>query len=151
MKNSSTFLIIFLSKVIQMKKFLSVLVFAIFILSMNFCSANYYDDSPDYVYITTGQQGDYYFYLPSLSVQEYNPPHYQIAGHFIHYGGYDGKTLTNIYITVRYNWHTKETFRLNNGYWKKSHTKSSDNAAHRERKFEDVLFSAAYGMNFYGY
>ena len=134
-----------------MKKILSVLVLAICILSVNFCLADPYENNPKYIFVTAGQMGYYYLYLPSVDVQEYNPPHYQIAGHFIHYGGMDGKTLTNIYTTLRYNWYTKETFYLDNGYWRKSYTEGSSLAAERERKFADALFRAAYGMNFYGY
>ena len=134
-----------------MKKIL--LVFAICILSVNFCSADPYKNNPNYYFVTAGQMGNYYLYLPSVDVQEYNPPHYQIAGHFIHYGGMDGETLTNIYTTLRYNWYTKETFSLKNGYWVKDEVRDNldSQPVRQNRKFADALFRAAYGMDFYGY
>jgi len=134
-----------------MKKILSALVLVIFAGIFNFCSANRYDDSPDYIFVTAGNMGYCYLYLPSVDVQEYNPPHYKIAGHFIHYGGLDGKTLTNIYKTIRYNWYTKETFQLENGSWKKSDVNGEIQPVRQNRKFADALFRAAYGMDFYGY
>ena len=136
-----------------MKKILSALVFAICILSVNFCSADPYSNNPNYVFVTAGQMGYYYLYRPSVDVQEYNPPHYQIAGHFIHYGGMDGRTLTNIYKTLRYNWYTKETFHLENGYWVKDIVRDNldSQPVRQNRQFADALFRAAYGMNFYGY
>ena len=133
-----------------MKKFLSALVFAVCILS-GFCSADPYKNNPNYYFVTAGQMGNYYLYLPSVDVQEYNPPHYQIAGHFIHYGGMDGKTLRNIYTTLRYNWYTKESFSLENGYWEKDEVNGNYMAAKQTRHFANILFRAAYGMDFYGY
>jgi len=137
-----------------MKKILSALVLVIFAGIFNFGSADLQDDydrHPDYIFVTTGQMGVYYLYLPSVDVQEYNPPHYQISGHFIHYGGLDGKTLTNIYITLRYNWYTKETFQLKNGYWEKADVSGDYQPVRQNRQFADALFRAAYGMDFYGY
>ena len=136
-----------------MKKICAAIVFAICILSVNFCSADPYENNPKYIFVTAGQMGYYYLYLPSVDVQEYNPPHYQIAGHFIHYGGMDGKTLRNIYRTLRYNWYTKETFSLQNGYWEKDKVRDNldSQPVRQNRQFADALFRAAYGMNFYGY
>ena len=134
-----------------MKKFLLALVFAICILSVNFCSADPYENDPNYVFVAAGQMGYYYFYLPSVNVQEYNPPHYQITGHFIHYGGFDGKTTTHLYPIIKYNWYTKKTFHLEDGYWRKSTVDNESMAARHNRAFADALFRAAYGMDFYGY
>lgn len=135
-----------------MKKFVAVMIFAfVAAFSVNFCSANYYDDSPDYVYITT-HQGTYYLYLPSVDVQEYNPPHYQIAGDIVHVSGFNGKeSWWNI--VIRYNWYTKETFRLNdsNSWVKEDITGDNFAASRRKRNIADALFRAAYNMDFYGY
>ena len=131
-----------------MKKFLSVLVFAIFILSMNFCSAYVYDNDPDYEFVCAGGGGQSYLYIPSVDVQEYNPPHYQIAGHFVHAGAH----TKNYYVALRYNWYTKETFKLDDyGNWRKQNIGDSSSFSQRERNHADALFRAAYRISFYGY
>ena len=130
-----------------MKKFLSALVFAICILSVNFCSADPYENNPNYLYIGAGNGGMWYFKKSSLDVQEYNPPHYQIAGTFIHYS----QSAVSRYIVKRYNWYTKESFSLENGYWEKDEVNGNYMAAKQTRHFANILFRAAYGMNFYGY
>lgn len=134
-----------------MKKILSVLLSAICILSINLCSANlhdYYENNPDYVYVATGHFSAY-LYLPSVDVQEYNPPHYQIAGLFVGTDGLDRK-VERIEI-VRFNWDTKETFHLNkNGYWEKEEVYNDNRQIYYEKKRANALFRAAYGMDFYG-
>ena len=132
-----------------MKKFLSALMIALIVtFSANICAANRYDDDPDYVYVMAHGQGIVYLYIRSIDVQEYNPPHYQIAGTFVHVSGMYhnlGKTTT-YYVTKRYNWYTKETFRRNDyGNWEKDY-----NVYHAKVE-ADALFRAAYGMDFYGY
>ena len=113
---------------------------------------NYYNNDPDYIYITT-HQGTFYLYRPSIDVQEYNPPHYQIAGHVIHVNGFNGG-ISHWYPVIRYNWYTKETFHRNEyGNWEKDFIKGTYGlgAGGRNRKFADVFFRAAYNMDFYGY
>ena len=144
-----------------MKKFLSVLVFAICILSMNFCSAyyphEYYDGDPyyydtNYRYVWCGNDyTNFYISLKSIDVQEYNPPHYQIAGTFVSYSGYYHKVGRSTYSVKRYNWYTKESFSLKNGYWEKDRTGGTDNISISSRRFADALFRAAYRISFYGY
>lgn len=143
-----------------MKKFLSATVFAICILFSNFVSANevekamaYYDKNPDYAYVATRHVGSFYLYLPSIEVQEYNPPHYQIAGHFVFVSGWTGEVKDH-FIAVRYNFFTKETFHRNekrNNGWKKSAVEGDSGVARDNRHYADALFHAAYGMFFYGY
>ena len=140
-----------------MKKILSALMFAICILSVNFCYAgihDYYENHPDYRLFYSHQGYYSYLYVPSIDVQEYNPPHYQI--------GYKLIDITEIlgtnekkwrYDSKRYNWYTKETFSLKNGYWVKDEVQDNldSQPVRTNRKFADALFRAAYGMDFYGY
>ena len=135
-----------------MTKFLSVCVFAICIFSANFCSANRYDDDPDYMFVTAAQ-GSIYLHLPSVDVQEYNPPHYQIAGHFIHLLNGSEDNISDFFRTYRYNWDTKEIFSMDEyGNFKKSDIKNGNTQSSlRSRKICDSLFRAAYGIDFYGY
>lgn len=142
-----------------MKKFFSVILVCVIIFSTK-CFAYYdpdydpYENNPNYIYVTTGGQGVFCLYKPSVDVQEYNPPHYQIAGNFIHYSSlFEKDHTTNIHMTLRYNWYTKETFHLEDGYWKKieiDETKAAMAAIHN-RRFADALFNVAYKMDFYGY
>ena len=134
-----------------MKKILSALVFAICILSVNFCSADPYENNPDYIYIGTYGSGGYsnYLYRPSVDVQEYNPPHYQISGTFVSYGGKYTKSENWATHCVRYNWYTKETFSLKNGYWVKDPIETGIGRYYKNRA--NALFRVAYGMDFYGY
>ena len=130
-----------------MKKICAALVFVICAGIFNFCSANYYDDSPNYEFIGAGNGGMWYFQKSSLEVQEYNPPHYQISGIFIYYS----QSANERYIVKRYNWYTKESFSLQNGYWEKDNVNGNYMAAKQTRHFANILFRAAYGMDFYGY
>ena len=132
-----------------MKKLLLMMILCLVMMSnsVNLCSANlkdYYDNNPDYVHVATG-----HFYLPSIDVQEYNPPYYQIAGKFAGTDGYDRKR-ESIEI-VRFNWYTKETFHKNKyGNWEKEEV--SDDYHKRYPKLRaNALFRAAYEMNFYNW
>ena len=124
------------------------MAFAICILSVNFCSADPYENNPNYLYIGAGNGGMWYFKKSSLNVQE---PHYQIAGKFVSYSGYYHKVGQSIYSVQRYNWYTKESFSLQNGRWVKNETGGTDNISRSNRRTADALFRAAYGMDFYGY
>ena len=134
-----------------MKKFFAPLIFAVCILSVNFCSAMYYDDDPNYVFIDVQGSGCYhsYYYLPSLEVQIYNPPYYQIAITEVTIGGKgiipEEHRFKEI---IWYNWDKKETFRTDfYGNWSKD---DIVNDYHEYcKKSADILFRAAYGMSFY--
>lgn len=136
-----------------MKKILSAFVFLTMLGIFSFCSAyTPYDDDPDYIYLATLGSGGYshYLYLPSIDVQEYNPPHYQIAGNIVAYGGKKIKGEMWSTAVVRFNWYTKETFSKNyNDNWVKEGEHMTD--WHYFRKRADALFYAAYRINFYGY
>ena len=124
---------------------------AVMILPANFCSANYYDDSPDYVYVNWEPSVKTYLDLRSVDVQEYNPPHYQISGVFV-----DVQTrpdsVKEFVFTVRYNWYTKETYIRNEfGNWEKENIKGQGHSNEYCRSMDDALFRAAYKMDFYGY
>ena len=138
-----------------MKNFLSALVFGICFLSVNFCSAgihDYYENHPDYRLFYSHQGYYSYLYVPSIDVQEYNPPHYQIGYKLINITEIPGTNEKKWrYDSKRYNWYTKETFHLENGYWVKDDVTSQTGMAERARYAADVVFRAAYGMNFYGY
>lgn len=131
-----------------MKKFLSTALIAFVItFSANICSAYDYDNDPHYVFVTNAQ-GSIYFDLRTVNVQEYNPPHYQIAGWFV---WTNGNSERHYELVKKYNWYTKETYSRDEGYWRKDRTEYNDNASMRSRKHADALFRAAYGMDFYGY
>ena len=140
-----------------MKKFLSAALVALVVtFATNICAANDYDNDPDYVYVMAHGQGIVYLYIRSIDVQEYKPPHYQIAGTFVHdYDFVDGRKERWFSVVIRYNWYTKETFsRDKNGYWQKDEIGKPDDrfsAYASHRIFADALFRAAYGMDFYGY
>lgn len=134
-----------------MKKFVAVMIFAfVAAFSVSICSAYDYDSDPNYKFVTT-QMGMWYLYLPSVDVQEYNPPHYQITGDMVHVEGtYNKETWRSM--TIRYNWYTKETYHRNDsGNWEKDYVNGDSMASTRARRFADALFRAAYNMDFYGY
>ena len=132
------------------KKFCTAFAFVIFAGIFNFCSANlrdYYDNNPDYVYVCTGHWIAY-LYLPSVDVQEYNPPHYQIAGLFVTTDGID-RELKKIE-TIRYNWYTKETFVYVDDHWVNAESLFvTEYHLDNHKKSANALFRVAYGMNFY--
>ena len=137
-----------------MKKFVVMMIFAfVAAFSVSICSAYVYDSDPDYVYLGTYGSGGYstYFYVPSVNVQEYNPPHYQIAGDFVTIGG--KKIISESWqnAAIRFNWYTKETYHINGyGNWEKEDINMMvDGKFFRKRA--DALFRAAYNMDFYGY
>ena len=135
-----------------MKKFLSVAIFALVVaFSANICAANYYSDNPNYKFIRyDGVSGlEYYLNLRSVDVQEYNPPHYQIAGQFIVVDSYDGSEK-KFNRTLRYNHYSKDVFYMDeNGNWKISRNKTDQNSDAIAISLANALFSAAYGMDFY--
>lgn len=143
-----------------MKKFFLICIALLITVSANICSANYHDD-PNYVFVTMAQ-GEIYLDLKSIDVQEYNPPHYQIAGTFVHVRSYfdeNGNILlkeSRFMLVKRYNWYTKETFSRDyedKNKWIKDEIdeKKSGLVAMRNKSFADALFRAAYGVDFYGY
>jgi len=143
-----------------MKKILSALAFAICILSVNFGSANYFEDlvetyenNPDYYFVCNVQHSKIYLKLKSVEVQEYNPPHYQISGKFVDIGinFSTDKVEENFYSkTIKYNWYTKDAFEFSNGKWRKmSQGPQSSTPVAFDKKIANSLFIAAYGMKFY--
>lgn len=137
-----------------MKKILFSLTVAIVAFSASVCAAYGYDDDPNYVYIGTYGSGGYstYLYLPSVDVQIYNPPHYQIAGNFVSIGG--KKTISESWgvLSVRFNWNSKETYSKNiDGHWEKENISKGYGNGGYYKKRANALFRAAYGMDFYGY
>lgn len=147
-----------------MKKFfvfvIVILIALLISVNANICLANYHDDS-DYVFVTMAQ-GDIYLNLKSIDVQEYNPPHYQIAGTFVYVCPYFDENDNILFkesrfiLVKRYNWYTKETFSRdyedkNKWIKDKIDEKKSGLAAIRNRSFADSMFKAAYGVDFYGY
>ena len=89
-----------------MRKLFFIMIFAIIaVFSINICSANYYDDNPDYYFVMNVQRCKTYLDLNSIDVQEYDPPRYQIKGRFVNVGGIDKKAdeVSDYYIVIRYN------------------------------------------------
>ena len=85
-------------------------------------------------------------------MQEYNPPHYQIAATLVTV--VEETDFYNVYIVIKYNWYTKETFTLNKyGNFEKDDIKGNEPYVPnlRARSIRDVIFNAAYNMPFYGY
>ncbi len=137
-----------------MKKFTALIAGLLLIVaSVGVCSANYYDDSPDYFYIGIYGSGGYknYLYLPSVEVQEYKPPHYQIAGDIVMIGGKKIISEIRLHRIIRYNWYTKESYSYyeNRKPWER--WKKDDVQERQYRNIADALFRAAYGIDFYGY
>lgn len=121
-----------------------ILMFAVtFIVatSFNICNA-------EYVYVTTNK-GTIYLDTSSVRVGDYNPPYYQVGGHFILHDG--NKVINSFDVILSYNWNTKETFSWQNGSWQRYNTYGESTGPRMNRKIADALFRIAYGQNFYGY
>lgn len=134
-----------------MRKFVVVMIVAIIsAISVSICSAYDYDSDPNYKFIGNGNGGTWYLDLSSIDVQEYNPPHYQIAGTFIHVSGDASVGYSDHYTVKRYNWYAKETYHRNDyGNWVKDEVSARNMASAQTKAFANALFYAAYGMNFY--
>ena len=144
-----------------MKKTILMMICS-FVISISVANAHYlfdkYNNDPDYVYVCEGKMGKMYLEWKNIKVDEYTPPHYQITGRFVMVIGQTPKDLHEVeeYITIRYNWYTKESFRQNKyGNWEKdskelykreyeNHTPDNTNI-----RSANVLFRVAYGMDFY--
>lgn len=118
-----------------------------------------YINNPEYVYVTTGNQGTYYLYLKSIEIQEKNHPHYQIAGTFVHvYSTPSGLEERRVHNVMRYDLTKKEIYTRNEyGNWEKSNLTNQDYEDRNtsiyliHRRFADALLRFACGINFYGY
>ena len=134
-----------------MKSFLSAMIIALVVALSANCSAeyrDYYKNDSNYTLVRSGHGAHEYLYLPSVEVQEYDPPHYQIAGTIVIM--YDRNQKDDIiHELVRYNWYTKETFHRDNyGNWQKDKVRNHIEWYAR-KSVANALFKAAYGMNFY--
>ena len=134
-----------------MKKLVTAFLMNFFVL-FNVCCANSYDNDPDYYFVMNVQRAKTYLYLPSIDVQIYNPPNYQIAGLFIALGGidHDANHVSKYKVTIRYNFYTKDAFELENGKWRKlCQGVSSSTLYAMDRLTANALLLAAYGIKFY--
>ena len=136
-----------------MKKFfLGTVIVLVVTFAANICAAGYFDyynNHPDYAGI--GRMGAYTFvYLPSVHVQEHNPPYYQIGFDCVNVSEGNGNSSErwSYNNAKRYNWNTKESFHLENGYWVKDDVGDYGRGV-RNKDFANIIFRAAYGMNFY--
>ena len=134
-----------------MKNFLSAVIIVLVVAFLANCSAEYrdcYKNDSNYTLVRSGHGAHEYLYLPSVEVQEYNPPHYQIAGIVVIMYDRDQKDDIS-HELVRYNWYTKETFHQDEeGNWQKD--KIENHVEWYARKsVVNALFKAVYGMNFY--
>ncbi|MBR5913396.1 MAG: hypothetical protein IKZ58_03395 [Selenomonadaceae bacterium] len=137
-----------------MRKIIFMAVLAIAAMTFNICSANDYDNNPDYTYVITANQGTYYLNIKTLDVVKYRPPQYQIAGSFIHVSPQSDGTekVTSRYVLLMFDFDSKEVFNKDTyGNWEKSNTEGETTNAKVNRKFADALFRAAYGQDFFGY
>lgn len=134
-----------------MKKFLSAALIALVVSFAANCSAeyrDYYKNDSNYTLVRSGHGAHEYLYLPSVEVQEYNPPHYQIAGVIVIIYDDDRKDDISNEL-VRYNWYTKETFHKDNyGNWRKDEVRKHIEWYAR-KSIANALFKAAYGINFF--
>ena len=137
-----------------MKNFIFMAVLTIAALTFNICSANSYDDNPDYMYVTTAHGGTHYLNLKTIDVIQYKPPQYQIAGSFVYVSPQaDGtEKVSGRYGLLLFDWDTKEIFHKDTyGNWEKSNVEGDTTNAIVNRKFADALFRAAFKMDFFGY
>ena len=87
-----------------MRKIFFTVIVLVVSLSVNCEAGNRFDDDPNYVFIISGDGTFKYFYAPSVDVQEYNPPNYQITGQFVSIGLLD-EHIRYFKIIMRYNWY----------------------------------------------
>ena len=129
-----------------MKKIFGLAVLTTFLVG-NFCFARNYDTDRNYIFVAAGGQGVYYLYCPSVYVEEYNPPHYQISGHFVHQGDY-GETKLDL--QFRYNFDRKIVYYRNKeDVWVSINPKNFQDLHYRDLPFANALFKTAYKMNFF--
>ena len=142
-----------------MKKFLlaAVLIVGISVAQVSQTEAFYepYENDANFAYVYTAGSGNARMYLDlnSVDVQEYDPPHYQIAGTFILQSGNSPHNEIR-YTEMRFNYSTKEvSMRHEDGRWYRygSYVESdySDLISYYVRTMANALFRAAYRMNFY--
>ena len=114
-------------------------------------NANDYDNDPDYYFIMNVQGYKTYLDLTSIDVQEYNPPHYQIAARLVTVAYRQDVNDVEHFIEIRYNWYTKEAYqRYVDGDWRKMAQGSAGSTSVAVDKVTaNALFIAAYGMKFF--
>ena len=114
-------------------------------------SASDYDNNPDYYFVMNVQGYKTYLDLTSVYVQEYNPPHYQIAARLVTVGYRQNSEEQEHYIEIKYNWYTKEAYeRYQDGNWRKmAQGPASSTPVAVDKVTANALFIAAYGMKFY--
>ncbi|MBR2518888.1 MAG: hypothetical protein IKE46_03765 [Selenomonadaceae bacterium] len=134
-----------------MKKFFAVaaLILGIFVAQISQTEAFYdpYENDANFACAFTGHGGSMYLDLNSVDVQEYDPPHYQIAGRFVFQPSNNASVIES-YIEMHFNYRTKESsMRTNGGQWEYLGRVSPDGTF--ARGVANALFRAAYRMNFY--
>lgn len=143
-----------------MKKFLSVLVFALCILSIDFCVANAYYDTLENgnLVLVDGHHGvGRYAVRSSVQVGRYNPPYYQISIEVLdvpfsadmkNYSYGDRKRYY-----FRYNWNTKNISYLssNNNWidWSLNRDYTHGEGDPFVPNTAEVAFVSAYNMRFF--
>ena len=135
-----------------MRKILLMWIFAMFLLSVNFCSANYYDDNSDYIYIDTTGSGGYrtYLYRPSVHGEKYNDPYYYIEGKLLSVGG--KKQISESWQKIILLFDMRNNVTLESDYhggWNKENISGTFGSYYRKRA--DAMFRVIFGKNFYGY
>lgn len=113
----------------------------------------YFNEDPNYPLIYTHQSYNCYADLATLKVDEYNPPVYQIScdtaiAHF------DGTNFTPLFdesrVTYRYNLDTGAMYAMcsNGNFYRVPEKKGACYAYIRTRDAGEILFQAAFGINF---
>lgn len=134
---------------------------AVIIFPANVSAANLfqiydsYDRDSNYILGASYANGRTYIEWRTITVVQYNPPHYQISARAVNVV-YDMRSeeidAKNFLLEKRFNWDTKETFtRTDYGNWEKDEVVGNHTPCRQNRRIADILFRAAYGMNFYGY
>lgn len=134
----------------MMHKGIGMLILAAALLSGAVCSANAYDDNPDYQFLYYGAQGSNYLDLTSIAVNEYNPPKYEISAITVHVSGDNGNVSSNT-ATIRYNYNSQTAYSLNpwTKKWVRVENREDDLVHKRGVILINAVFHAAYGMDFF--
>ena len=126
------------------------LLFVTLLLFGTVCSANEYEDNPNYQFLYYGSQGSNYLDLTSIVVNEYNPPKYEIGAVTVHVDTATGQTVSGT-TTVRYNYDEQSAYSFNEWTQKWMRVENSDVDLVHERGviLVNAMFHAVYGINFF--
>ena len=128
-----------------MKKIIAFLFCSLLIATT--CFANSYDNNPNYRYVYATKGIKAFLDLISVKVHKYEPPIYEIAGHFVYVSDYDGNVSRTNSIIAKYNYSTKDIW-IWNGYWEIADKREKTSIDIYNRSSAKAMFRAAYNMDF---